>query len=546
MNKQILSRKKEKRAAGRFLAGLLLLLAACLVPAVKSKAQSGAGVSVGHADYTDLYRHYPGIFGVTAPPGTWTAPSYVGVGINTIEHIDGSDRYATLNYAWLNSYVNGRFSVNGEIAYCFDMLTSATGTYVRSSSLAEAGIPADPQKVENVLKMATALTKDDYAFITAHAGDFVRASMPSIPALTRTNSAGQTFSTVAFTPDRAALVNLLKSTNADAQNLKRLLVQCAVWHKMNRIEWMARPSTGNVITTTYIDKETGKVTTSTGLAASCVGIGTVIDFDRMYADGLEHYESEIEEATKTAWDYSFRIGETKTLTGQEAADVYACFVKDGYVGKAGDFTVSGNWDRLQITCVRKTADDYPAQTASTSSNTIYSSKPYDMHTGLYQTGGRGSGQFIATAQTLHETAVTVRVEEEETTPEETTAEETTPEETTEVTTEEETTAEETTPEETTEVMTEEETTPEETAPEETSEATTEETAETSSEETAAAESAKETTEAPVPKTTAASRETDPDVMPRTADAERPLRWIAAACAAALGLAGLLIAKRRES
>ena len=78
------------------------------------------------------------------------------------------------------------------------------------------------------------------------------------------------------------------------------------------------------------------------------------------------------------------------------------------------------------------------------------------------------------------------------------------------------------------------------------EARTEETAETFSEETTAAESAKETTEAPVPKTTAAPRETDPDVTPRTADAERPLRWIAAACAAALGLAGLLIAKRREN
>ncbi|MBQ9825925.1 MAG: VaFE repeat-containing surface-anchored protein [Firmicutes bacterium] len=260
------------------------------------------------------------------------------------------------------------FTVDGKIAYCFDINTPATqGTFEQSNTLAEAGINVtDEDLVMQVAEAAYALTKDNFQAIIDHAEELAKGI---------SNVYG-------YTVPKDAVVEVLQSNSDVAVSFKRHIVQWMVWWKVNDYTFL--DSTPQQTVSGGVDKEGNPLPDTT--IPAYYGVSSIIDYPELFRWGLEKW-GEIKAQAEYEWEYEYQIkpGQTITLTGIEGQRIWSLYKQDGYFG-ANDLVIARSGSNTTITApVNVNKGEYDWQDIEPLTANIYSTKPYQEH---------DAGQFI--------------------------------------------------------------------------------------------------------------------------------------------------------
>ena len=354
------TRKKLKKVQAMALA-LVMLSGAVDLSGFQALAAENVEVTAGDVtSYSSLNSAWPGVFqytekedgssgqligmAITQNSGTGTYIASPFTGENT------GQLTSTGLYGWSAWFEDCLFSSDGDIVYCFDYGTGVSGTrtYV---TFDELGLSADylgddPEGfVLDLAKAAYGLTYNNFVAITDNA-----------------SSIAEGYSNSSYTITQANAQAVLESTSDLADEVKRLLIQNMIWVYMNDIETDAYHS-GYATSGSGSNKD-GSTYENT-YTSDTVSITSVWDMEELYEIGLEAYGS----ISGTAeYEYFLEYGESITLTGDEAEDVWTVYEEYGYLGssEAADvFTVTKDDDgSVTITCV-KAADEqtyYPSET----------------------------------------------------------------------------------------------------------------------------------------------------------------------------------------
>ena len=424
--------KRRKHAVSACLLAVIMT-AAILISGIAAQAAADNSVKANHGavkvynyDYnalvTRLTAKYPGVFksatvysaGTHARVGTTSAFSVLitnsknhrqgGNSGTTVKYINGSTR-STSNWAQTlgDFQVNEYFMVNGTRGYCFDWTTpSTTGSHVLSASLSEAGISA----TANVMELAQAakmLTENNFALITNNAASIAR----SLSIAQTTNPDYSWIPVPAVNITKADVTRLLQDTTADGIAFKRALVQTLVWQKMNSIslsDWMYSLYNASG----YYNKEGQWISSDASIFGPVIGIGGIVDFDKMYQLG------------KTAWtqlsgsasvdheyQYELLVGVPFTVPAADVSRIVKIVeANGGKIESSGSVTVgvSANKANVTLTATREIPSWTSWLSASESSDMIYSSKPYNASS----SGKTGSGQFIVAVSEMEYLRARVR------------------------------------------------------------------------------------------------------------------------------------------
>ena len=411
--------KRRKHAVSACLLAVIMT-AAVLISGIAAQAAADNSVKANHGavkvynyDYnalvTRLTAKYPGVFksatvysaGTHARVGTTSAFSVLitnsknhrqgGNSGTTVKYINGSTR-STSNWAQTlgDFQVNEYFMVNGTRGYCFDWTTpSTTGSHVLSASLSEAGISA----AANVMELAQAakmLTENNFALITNNAASIAR----SLSIAQTTNPDYSWIPVPAVSIAKADVTRLLQDTTADGIAFKRALVQTLVWQKMNSIslsDWMYSLYNASG----YYNKEGQWISSDASIFGPVIGIGGIVDFDKMYQLG------------KTAWtqlsgsasvdheyQYELLVGVPFTVPSADVSRIVKIVeANGGKIESSGSVTVgvSANKANVTLTATREIPSWTSWLSASESSDMIYSSKPYNASS----SGKTGSGLALS-------------------------------------------------------------------------------------------------------------------------------------------------------
>ena len=380
--------------------GLLLLLAALLITGALQSAEkaqaaySSGAVTVEDYNWSALYQQlsakYPSVFtyGKHSKGGSQEEQLRFIMGAPsepTAKHLDGS--------IWSNSsfsrplsriLAQERFTVSGNIAYCFDMTTPAQkGTYSVSSSVSAAGIPTNTRSEAQILELArtaAALTANNFALITQNADSIARAF---------TN----TFNSKSYSKDAVAAV--LKGTGQAETDFKRGLVQLMVWTYMNEIK--VANQANEYITSGQYNKE-GEYVGGGTLTPVTTGIGALYHIPTLYNIGKGAADAALSAnaAVSYNWEkqYELEVGKAFPVPADDVGYIRKIAAANGgKIEASGAVTVADNGSSISLTATAP-LPEWTAWLAASdiSSNTIYSTVPYQYaHGGM---GENGAGQFI--------------------------------------------------------------------------------------------------------------------------------------------------------
>ena len=380
--------------------GLLLLLAALLITGALQSAEkaqaaySSGAVTVEDYNWSALYQQlsskYPAIFtyGKHSKGGSQEEQLRFIMGapsVPTAKHLDGS--------IWSNSsfsrplsrmLAQERFTVSGNIAYCFDMTTPAQkGTYSVSSSVSAAGIPTNTRSEAQILELArtaAALTANNFALITQNADSIARAF---------TNS----YNGKSYSKDAVAAV--LKGTGQAETDFKRGLVQLMVWTYMNEIK--VADQANEYITSGQYNKE-GEYVGGGTLTPVTTGIGALYHIPTLYSIGKGAADAALSAnaAVSYNWEkqYELEVGKTFPVPADDVGYIRKIAAANGgKIEASGSVTVADNGSSISLTATAPLPEWTSWLAASdVSNNTIYSTVPYQYaHGGM---GENGAGQFI--------------------------------------------------------------------------------------------------------------------------------------------------------
>ncbi len=275
------------------------------------------------------------------------------------------------------------FSVDGKIAYCFDINTPATkGTFQQSNTLAEAGINVtDEDLVMKVAEAAYALTKDNFQAIIDHAEELAKGI---------SNVYG-------YTVPKDAVVEVLQSNSDVAVSFKRHIVQWMVWWKVNDFTFL--DSTPQQTVSGGVDKEGNPLPDTT--IPAYYGVSSIINYPELFRWGLEKW-GEIKAEAEYEWEYEYQIkpSQTITLTGIEGQRIWSLYKQDGYFG-ASDLVIARSGNSTTITApANVNKGEYDWQDIEPLTANIYSTKPYQEH---------DAGQFIVSVDSYMKGRAKIKV-----------------------------------------------------------------------------------------------------------------------------------------
>ena len=313
----------------------------------------------------------------------------------TEKFINGTTASTSNSAFGFSSFLNNEaFTVNGQIGYCFDWLTpSRTGQHVQSGSLAEAGINVrSGVDVMGLAEAAKMLTKDNFALITANAGQIAKELV--VPASSYNS---------AITIPKSAVTQLLQDTSADATAFKRGLVQMLVWGTMNDLPY-SDYMYYFISDSGYWDKEGHwhePGSDGSMRSAPIIGIAGFIDIPKMYQLGYQAYQDLKTSVTQTAdWErqYELEVGKPFTVPAADVSGIGKILDENGgKIEPSGTVQVNRSSDgkTITLTATQPISNWTAWQGVTEDSSMIYSSKPYNSsYNDSSGTRVPGSGQFI--------------------------------------------------------------------------------------------------------------------------------------------------------
>ena len=384
-----MTRRKSKVAMS------VLLLICMLLNTVSSALADGAGV-VTTKNVNLNKTSYGG-------PMAWNGAFGIGLMYESYKDLNGVEQ----GKKW--GRIDGIFdpketwTVNGDIAYCFDYTVSATpesGTQHRElSSLDELGLSAAvKERALKVAKAADALTKNNYKLLKDNADGIAKAFYHEFIDVTGSTTVQLTPGTANFSKE--AIASLIR--NGDAK-FCRWLVQWMVWTHMNQIQWGVSDAFDGPPGGTVVNPKTGETMTGQPVGA-LIGLGKVFDFPWMLELG---YEAWLKSSSRAEYPYTFYPGESKTISGQEAEDIIGIYNKLGTIAPGySQITVTKNADgTVTLKCPNSAT---PVDTDWT--NWVTSEKNFAYGSTPYTTGNSSvSAQFIVKPSSYRELRSKVKV-----------------------------------------------------------------------------------------------------------------------------------------
>ena len=373
----------------------VLLMICMLLNTVSSALADGAGV-VTTKNVNLNKTSYGG-------PMAWNGAFGIGLMYESYKDLNGVEQ----GKKW--GRIDGIFdpketwTVNGDIAYCFDYTVSATpesGTQHRElSSLDELGLSAAvKERALKVAKAADALTKNNYKLLKDNADGIAKAFYHEFIDVTGSTTVQLTPGTANFSKE--AIASLIR--NGDAK-FCRWLVQWMVWTHMNQIQWGVSDAFDGPPGGTVVNPKTGETMTGQPVGA-LIGLGKVFDFPWMLELG---YEAWLKSSSRAEYPYTFYPGESKTISGQEAEDIIGIYNKLGTIAPGySQITVTKNADgTVTLKCPNSAT---PVDTDWT--NWVTSEKNFAYGSTPYTTGNSSvSAQFIVKPSSYRELRSKVKV-----------------------------------------------------------------------------------------------------------------------------------------